>query len=74
MARLYPTLIVPPIPSKQSIGEYAVKQGRAKEDVNMIARRRCMLQVFLNRVARHAILSTEYVFHRFLAADVSWVS
>lgn len=74
MTKLYPTLIIPPIPSKQSIGEYAVKQGKAKEDVNMIARRRRMLQVFLNRIARHPILSTEYVFHRFLSADVSWVS
>ena len=40
----------------------------------MIARRRRMLQVFLNRIARHPILSTEYVFHRFLSADVSWVN
>lgn len=32
-----------------------------------------MLQVFLNRVAKHPILSTEYVFHRFLASEVSWV-
>lgn len=71
--KLYPTLIIPPIPSKQSIGEYAVKQNKAKEDVAMIARRKRMLQVFLNRLARHPILSTEYIFHRFLSADVSWV-
>ncbi|VDB88578.1 unnamed protein product [Peniophora sp. CBMAI 1063] len=72
LTRLYPTLIIPPIPSKQSIGEYAIKQGKAKEDANMIARRRRMLQTFLNRISRHPILSNEHVFHRFLDGEVSW--
>lgn len=71
--KLYPTLIIPPIPSKQTIGDYAVKQARAKEDAAMIARRKRMLQTFLNRIARHPILSNEHVFHRFLDGEVSWV-
>jgi hypothetical protein len=73
LVKLYPTLIIPPIPSKQSIGEYAVKQTKAKEDLIMIARRKRMLQTFLNRLARHPILSNEHVFHRFLDGQVSWV-
>ncbi|KAF8972655.1 hypothetical protein BDZ97DRAFT_1782088 [Flammula alnicola] len=56
LSRLYPTLIVPPIPSKQTIGDYAEK----------------LLQTFLNRLARHPILSNEHVFHRFLDGEVSW--
>ncbi|KAF8899608.1 hypothetical protein CPB84DRAFT_1924292 [Gymnopilus junonius] len=72
LSRLYPTLIVPPIPSKQTIGDYAVKQGKAKEDAALIARRRRLLQTFLNRLARHPILSNEHVFHRFLDGEVSW--
>ncbi|KAF8884989.1 hypothetical protein BD779DRAFT_1534905 [Infundibulicybe gibba] len=72
LVRLYPTLIVPPIPSKQTIGDYAVKQAKAKEDAAMIARRKRMLQTFLNRIARHPILSNEHVFHRFLDGEVSW--
>ncbi|KAF9447514.1 hypothetical protein P691DRAFT_671336 [Macrolepiota fuliginosa MF-IS2] len=72
MARLYPTLIIPPIPSKNTIGDYAVKQAKAKEDAAMIARRKRMLQTFLNRIARHPILSNEHVFHRFLDGEVSW--
>ncbi|CEL61885.1 Sorting nexin-41 OS=Cryptococcus neoformans var, neoformans serotype D (strain JEC21 / ATCC MYA-565) GN=SNX41 PE=3 SV=1 [Rhizoctonia solani AG-1 IB] len=72
LSKLYPTLIVPPIPSKQTIGDYAIKQSKAKEDANLIARRRRMLQLFLNRVARHPILSNDHVFHRFLERDVSW--
>ncbi|KAI0080213.1 hypothetical protein K474DRAFT_1658198 [Panus rudis PR-1116 ss-1] len=72
LAKLYPTLIIPPIPSKQTIGDYAVKQAKAKEDAAMIARRKRMLQTFLNRIARHPILSNEHVFHRFLDGEVSW--
>ncbi|KAI0763744.1 hypothetical protein BD413DRAFT_483405 [Trametes elegans] len=72
LVKLYPTLIIPPIPSKQSIGDYAIKQAKAKEDAAMIARRKRMLQTFLNRIARHPILSNEHVFHRFLDGEVSW--
>jgi sorting nexin-4 len=73
LTKLYPTLIIPPIPSKQSISDYAIKQAKAREDVAMIARRKRMLQTFLNRVARHPIISNEHVFHRFLQGEVSWV-
>jgi hypothetical protein len=66
-------LIIPPIPSKQTIGDYAIKQAKAREDAAMIARRKRMLQTFLNRIARHPILSNEHVFHRFLQGEVSWV-
>jgi hypothetical protein len=73
LTRLYPTLIVPPIPSKQTISDYAIKQAKAREDAALIARRKRMLQTFLNRIARHPILSNEHVFHRFLDGEVSWV-
>lgn len=73
LTKLYPTLIIPPIPSKQTIGDYAIKQAKAREDTAMIARRKRMLQTFLNRIARHPILSNEHVFHRFLQGEVSWV-
>ncbi|PVG03144.1 hypothetical protein CPB86DRAFT_749228 [Serendipita vermifera] len=72
LVKLYPTLIIPPIPSKQSLGDYAIKQSKAKEDATMISRRKRMLQAFLNRIARHPILSNEHVFHRFLDGEVSW--
>ncbi|KIK96500.1 hypothetical protein PAXRUDRAFT_825897 [Paxillus rubicundulus Ve08.2h10] len=72
LVKLYPTLIIAPIPSKQTIGDYATKQAKAREDAAMIARRKRMLQTFLNRIARHPILSNEHVFHRFLDGEVSW--
>lgn len=74
LAKLYPTVIIPPIPSKNTFGDYAVKAAKAKEDAAMISRRKRMLQTFLNRIARHPILSNERVFHRFLDGEVSWVS
>lgn len=49
-----------------------MKQAKAKEDAAVIAKRRRMLQTFLNRLARHPILSNEHVFHRFLDGEVSW--
>ncbi|KAF8075075.1 hypothetical protein FPV67DRAFT_1475906 [Lyophyllum atratum] len=72
LVKLYPTLIVPPIPSKQTLGDYAVKQGKAKEDAAMIARRKRMLQTFLNRVARIRFYLMNMCFHRFLDGEVSW--
>lgn len=72
---LYPVLIIPPIPSKQSITDYAVKgQSKTKEDVATIATRKRLLEDFLRRVCRHPILGGEHVFHRFLEDGVSWVS
>ncbi|CAG8528271.1 4656_t:CDS:2 [Funneliformis mosseae] len=72
LMRLYPTLIVPPIPEKHSIADYATLQNKAKEDVAMIEKRKRMLQSFLNRVSSHPQLSDEHVFHKFLETGVSW--
>lgn len=71
---LYPVLIIPPIPSKQSLADYAVKgQSKAKEDATVIARRKRLLEDFLRRLVRHPILGGEHVLHRFLEDGVSWV-
>ncbi|KAJ2176715.1 Sorting nexin, cytoplasm-to-vacuole targeting pathway/endosomal sorting, partial [Coemansia sp. RSA 551] len=72
LCRLYPTFIVPPIPEKHSLAQYAVLQKRAKEDHHIIERRKRMLERFLNHMAEHPILSSEHIFHRFLEAGVSW--
>lgn len=72
---LYPVLIIPPIPNKQSIADYAVKgQNKTKEDAATIAKRKRLLEDFLRRIVRHPILGGEHVFHRFLEDSVSWVS
>jgi hypothetical protein len=39
LVKLYPTIIIPPIPSKNTLGDYAIKQTKAKEDAALIGRR-----------------------------------
>ncbi|KAJ2720001.1 Sorting nexin, cytoplasm-to-vacuole targeting pathway/endosomal sorting [Coemansia sp. Benny D115] len=72
LCRLYPTFIVPPIPEKHSLAQYAVLQKRAKEDQYIIERRKRMLEHFLNHLAEHPILSSEHIVHRFLESGASW--
>ncbi|KAJ1661977.1 Sorting nexin, cytoplasm-to-vacuole targeting pathway/endosomal sorting [Coemansia sp. RSA 1813] len=72
LCRLYPTFIVPPIPEKHSLTQYAVLQKRAKEDQYIIERRKRLLERFLNHIAENPILSSEHVFHRFMENGVSW--
>lgn len=72
LCRLHPTLIIPPIPEKHSIADYATMQNRTKDDLITIEKRKRMLQSFLNRLARHPILSSDHVFHRFLEPDTQW--
>ncbi|KXS20355.1 hypothetical protein M427DRAFT_107957 [Gonapodya prolifera JEL478] len=71
LAKIHPQLIVPPIPEKHSLTDYAVGQARARDDPHVIAKRKRMLQTFLNRVAKHSLLCAEHMFHRFLEPG-SW--
>ncbi|PLW19560.1 hypothetical protein PCANC_09023 [Puccinia coronata f. sp. avenae] len=75
LVALYPVLIVPPIPDKQSLGDYAFhpsSMAKTKEDPVTVAHRKRMLAVFLNRLIRHPVLGRERVLWHFLAQDVSW--
>ncbi|KAI0244754.1 Sorting nexin, cytoplasm-to-vacuole targeting pathway/endosomal sorting [Massospora cicadina] len=64
LSKLYPAVLVPPIPDKHSIAQYATKQTRAKEDVHVIDKRKRMLQSFLNRIVAHPILASEHGLQR----------
>lgn len=72
LVQLHPTLIIPPIPSKHSLADYALKQNRAKDDPTVLARRKRMLQRFLNRCDAHPVLCHDPVFQRFLDPRFSW--
>ena len=72
LTKVHPSCIVPPIPEKHSVADYASKPGKAKENPSIIDKRKRMLQSFLNRVATHPILSGEHIFHRFIKGDGSW--
>lgn len=72
LSKLHPVLIIPPIPPHHTVADYAIKQSKAKEDAAVIARRRRMLSVFLNRCHRHPILGQDRTFHRFLDPGTTW--
>ncbi|TPX37299.1 hypothetical protein SeLEV6574_g07933 [Synchytrium endobioticum] len=73
LQKVHPTIVVPPIPEKHSVAAYAAKPGKAKDDPNVIEKRKRLLQSFLNRVAAHPILGREHVFHQFLQPNISWI-
>lgn len=72
LTRLFPTLIIPPIPEKHTMSDYAAAPTRAKEDTTIIEHRQRMLAVFLNRCAQMAEIRHHPVFHRFLDPNSSW--
>ncbi|KAI9202638.1 uncharacterized protein BJ171DRAFT_164969 [Polychytrium aggregatum] len=73
LSRIHYMAVIPPIPEKHSIGDYATKQAKAKEDKAIIEKRKRMLQSFLNRVATHPLLVREHVFHQFLEdPEATW--
>ncbi|KAJ5195453.1 Sorting nexin-41 [Penicillium cinerascens] len=72
LVNLHPTLIVPPIPEKHSMADYAAKPTKAKEDTAIIELRKRMLSVFLNRCRRMKEIREDGVWWRFLDPNVSW--
>lgn len=72
LVNLHPTLIIPPIPEKHSIADYAAKPTKAKEDVGIIELRQRMLATFLNRCRRMKEVKEDGVWWRFLDPNVSW--
>ncbi|KAK7181654.1 sorting nexin-41 [Paraphaeosphaeria sporulosa] len=72
LVNLHPTLIIPPIPEKHTMADYAAKPTRAKEDAGIIELRKRMLAVFLNRCRRMKEVLEDGVFWRFLDPHTSW--
>ena len=73
LVNLHPTLIIPPIPEKHSMADYAAKPRKAKDDVAIIDLRKRMLAVFLNRCRRMKDVLEDGVWWRFLDPNSSWV-
>ncbi|KAI2612530.1 uncharacterized protein GGS25DRAFT_475805 [Hypoxylon fragiforme] len=72
LTRLHPTLIVPPIPEKHTMADYAANPTNAKQDQQIIDLRKRMLAVFLNRCRRMEQVLNDGVLWRFLDPNVSW--
>lgn len=72
LTRLHPTLIIPPIPEKHTMADYAANPTNAKQDQQIIDLRKRMLAVFLNRCRRMEQVRTDGVWWRFLDPNSSW--
>lgn len=72
LTRLHPTLIIPPIPEKHTMADYAANPTNAKQDQQIIDLRKRMLAVFLNRCRRMDEVRNDGVWWRFLDPNVSW--
>ncbi|KAL1953303.1 hypothetical protein VTO42DRAFT_3033 [Malbranchea cinnamomea] len=72
LVNLHPTLIIPPIPEKHSVVDYAARPTKAKEDITIIELRKRMLAVFLNRCRRMKEVREDGVWWKFLDPNVSW--
>lgn len=72
LVSLHPTLVIPPIPEKHSMADYAAKPTKAKEDAGIIELRKRMLAVFLNRCRRMTEVRDDGVWWRFLDPNASW--
>ncbi|KAL2262644.1 hypothetical protein VTK26DRAFT_624 [Humicola hyalothermophila] len=72
LTRLHPTLIIPPIPEKHTMADYAANPTNAKQDQHIIDLRKRMLAVFLNRCRRMEAVRTDGVWWRFLDPNSSW--
>ncbi|CEP16935.1 hypothetical protein [Parasitella parasitica] len=70
LVKLYPALLIPPIPEKHSLVNYTTQN--IKDDYPTIEKRKRMLERFLQRLAKHPTLMKEHVFHRFLDGDTTW--
>lgn len=74
LVRLHPTLVIPPIPEKHSMADYAAKPTKAKEDEAIIDHRKRMLSSFLNRCRKLQDVREDGVFWKFLEPNATWVS
>lgn len=72
LTRLHPTLVIPPIPEKHTMADYAANPTNAKQDQQIIDLRKRMLAVFLNRCRRMEQVRDDGVLWRFLDPNVSW--
>ncbi|KAI5922241.1 hypothetical protein F4810DRAFT_721533 [Camillea tinctor] len=72
LTRLHPTLIIPPIPEKHTMADYAANPTNAKQDQQIIDLRKRMLAVFLNRCRQMEQVLNNGVLWRFLDPNASW--
>ncbi|AGO12667.1 AaceriADR192Cp [[Ashbya] aceris (nom. inval.)] len=72
LARLLPTVIIPPIPSKHPLIRYFLNPLNAENDIRIIEKRRRLLSRFLNNCYDIADIREHAVFQKFLNPEYIW--
>lgn len=72
LRKLFPCLVVPPIPEKHSIRAYAVNPTHAQEDIRVIQLRKRSLGEFLNRCLLTPQICDCWALKKFLDPNVNW--
>lgn len=72
LVRLFPTVIVPPIPQKHSVVKYFLNPLNARNDIKIIEKRKRMLNDFLVDCDNIAEIHSCIVWAKFLDPNYSW--
>lgn len=72
LRKLFPCLVVPPIPEKHSIRAYAVNPTHAQEDIRVIQLRKRSLSEFVNRCLSTPQICDCWAIKKFLDPNVNW--
>ena len=72
LARLLPTIIIPPIPSKHSLLKYIWNPINATNDSKIISTRKKMLNSFLCNCLNIEEINDDIVFQKFLNPEFNW--
>ncbi|CCF57533.1 hypothetical protein KAFR_0C05420 [Kazachstania africana CBS 2517] len=72
LIKLYPTIIIPPIPSKHSILKYFLSPIHAQNDPKIINTRKRRFQSFLNNCYRVQEIRKCIIFQKFLNPEYIW--
>ncbi|EHN02934.1 Snx41p [Saccharomyces cerevisiae x Saccharomyces kudriavzevii VIN7] len=72
LARLLPTIIIPPIPSKHSLFKYIWNPINATNDSKIISTRKKMLNSFLSNCLEIQEICNDTIFRKFLNPEYNW--
>ncbi|KAL6945509.1 hypothetical protein ACO0QE_002969 [Hanseniaspora vineae] len=72
LAKLMPCIIIPPIPKKHSFFKYFINPINAENDLEIIEKRKRLLQNFLNSCYQNTKIRENIVFIKFLNSEYTW--
>ena len=67
---MHPSCVIPPIPKKQSMADYASKLGKIVDDPPIIQKRMRLLGFFLERLIGHAVFRRNHLVHLFITCTI----